>query len=161
MKVSIFTDASVNHERKKGGYAFYIGCKTGSIKHSGKLGYDVIDPNIAELQCICNALKALKNDKKFIPVTKVWIFSDSQLAIDALSYGRMVSVKMTLRCAHLIREAWFLMLELSLKHTGNIRKVDQFFEFKKVKAHTGDKDIYAQINRWCDTQARKAMREQI
>lgn len=159
MKVSIFTDASVNNELKKGGYAYYIGCKAGAIKQAGRLEYEVIDPNIAELQCICNALKALKDDKTFRPVTKVWVFSDSQLAIDALSYGRMVSFKMTLRCIHLIREAWFLMLELSLKHTGNIRKVDRFFEFKKVKAHSGDNDIYAQINRWCDIEARRKMRE--
>lgn len=149
----------MNNERKKGGYAYYIGCKVGSIKHSGRIGYDVVDPNMAEIQCILNALKALRDDRTFRPITKVWVFSDSQLAIDALSdKPGIFSTKN--KIYPMVREARFLMMEISLKHASSIRKVDTFFEFKKVKAHTNGKDIYSKINQWCDIEARKRMREQ-
>jgi len=53
MKISIFTDASLEHTYGVGGFAFYIGCQVGKIQKAGSLK-DVLAKNngvnIAELK---------------------------------------------------------------------------------------------------------------
>ncbi len=155
MIVSIFTDASVNSELKKCGYAFYIGCKTGKIQKAGKLKVETTKSHTAELHCLANAIYTLKHCK-FEPITKVIIHSDSKLCLDIISgESRSFADK---EARKVLDEINFLMMEICIKHGKSIRQVKSFFEFVHVKAHTKKSDKLSVINDWCDQNARKYMR---
>lgn len=152
MKVSVFTDASVQPTTRKAGFAFYIGCKTGKLMKAGKLKTATSDALIAELHCIANALHTLKLSQ-FTGITKVWLFSDSAMSVDILSgTAREFSDK---KKRVVVREIEFLMIEICMKNGFSLRDVHAFFTIKHIKAHTGKGDRYSRINAWCDRNAKE------
>ena len=155
MKVSIFTDASVNIELRKAGYAFYIGCQIGKIQKAGKLKIETNVSTTAELHCIANAVYTLLHSK-FSPITKVFIYSDSKNCIDCIT-GNSRSFK-DIEVRRVLEEINFLMIEVCIKHGKPIRSIKTFFELIHVKAHTKRTDKISQINDWCDKNAKKYMR---
>jgi ribonuclease HI len=155
MNVSIFTDASVNPDLKKAGYAFYIGCKVGRLQKAGRLKVETSESNVAEIHCIANAIYTLLHSK-FQPITKVFIYSDSVACLNAIT-GESRSFK-SKEVRAVQEEIQFLMMEICLKHGKSIRSVKSFFQLTHVKAHTKKTDKLSQINAWCDENAKKYMR---
>lgn len=155
MIVSIFTDASVNSQLEKAGFAFYIGCKAGKIQKAGKLKIDTGECTTAELHCIANAVYTLLHCK-FEPITKVFIYSDSKGCLNAIS-GESRSFR-SKEVRDVLKEINILMMEICLKHGKSIRQVNSFFELAHVKAHNKKQDKLSIINSWCDHNSRKYMR---
>lgn len=62
MKVTIITDVSVNNQKRVAAGAFYIGCKSGSLKKSYEVKSYHTSIQVMELECICNALYTLKKN---------------------------------------------------------------------------------------------------
>lgn len=157
MKVSIFTDASVDNARNIGGFAFYIGCVAGKIQKAGKLKNvgKIPDSLVAELYAIGNALHTLKHSK-FTPITNVIIYSDSLISVQLLNGDRNGLKDKDKR--DIVDEIYFLMMEICLREGKSIRYVDTMFSFKHIKAHSGKKDKMSLINQWCDKNARKYMK---
>lgn len=152
MKVTIITDASVILETGKAGYGFYIGCGTGMIKKAGKLKVDTRSSSQAELHCIANALHTLKHSK-FAPITKVWLWCDSESAVDNIT-GNSRGFK-TPELRKVVDEIHFLMMEICLREYKSIRAIDTMFEVAHIKGHTGNADKLSVIQNWCDVNARK------
>ena len=153
MKISIFTDASIEAASGAGGFAFYIGCVNGKLQKAGTLKAHCDNIALAELHCIANALYTLKHSK-FKPISKVWIFTDSLIAVNVLE-GKVPPFKKGLE---VIDEIKFLMMEICLRECKLIRDVKKMFVFEHVKAHTKGKDRKSEINAWCDKNARIYMK---
>lgn len=151
MKISIFTDASVDTTKGTGGYAFYIGCVKGKIMKAGILK-SASNSGIAELQCLGNALHTLKYCK-FKPITNVMVYCDMLMAVTVMNGESRNFKDPILRT--IVEEINFLMLEICIIEKVNIRNVRKFFTFQHVRAHTGNKDKLSIINNWCDKNAIK------
>lgn len=152
MKLSVFTDASVDNTNSTGGYAFYIGCVKGMIKKAGILKGPIINATQGELSCIANAIHTLKYCK-FKPITSVVVYSDLLHAVQLMNGDARSFKNKELR--DIVDQINFLMLEVCIQEKINIRQVKTFFTFKHVNAHTGRKDKLSIINNWCDQEAVK------
>lgn len=150
MKISIFTDASLTGDN--GGYAFYIGCRTGKLQKAGKLKEHTTNIMYAEMYSIANALYTLKNSK-FTPISVVWLYSDRKDVIDVLNGDKPIFKKTQSR--KIYEEIKFLMMEICIREGKSIRYVDKMFNFNHITAHTGADDIKSKINAWCDENARR------
>lgn len=155
MRLSIFTDASVDHRSETAGFAFYIGCKEGKIQKAGKLKVETKKSHVPELHCIANALYTLLHSK-FAGVTSVYIYTDSQISINAISLENRTFKRDEI--ANVVTEIDFLMMEICLKYGKSIRSVKTFFKLNHVRAHTYNTDKLSVINNWCDENAKKYMR---
>jgi len=151
MIVSIFTDASVNITTGQSGYAFYIGCKEGKIQKAGKLKVLTKDSTTAELHCLANAIYTLTRSK-FEGLTKVCVFTDSKISIQAINNAATFRDKGN---REVLEELRFLMMEYCIRYGHSIRDYRKFFDIKHIKAHTGKKDKLSLINNWCDKNACK------
>lgn len=150
MKISIFTDASVVVDHC--GYAFYIGCTAGKLQKAGKLRHRTKDTVVAELYCLANALHTLKHSK-LAPISKVWIYCD-QLQVVRVVAGDTRNFRNPDH-RKVVEEIRFQMMEICIRENRSIREVDKMFELNHIRAHTGNKDIWSRINKWCDENARR------
>jgi ribonuclease HI len=155
MKISIFTDASIEFTKGAGGFAFYIGCINGKLQKAGTLKAVTTNICLAELHCIANALYTLKHSK-FKPISKVWLFTDNKASSDMLENNFRGFREPELR--DVVEEIRFLCMEICLRENKSIRDVKTMFTFQHIKAHTGKKDRMSEINAWCDKNAKMYMK---
>lgn len=158
MKISIFTDASIEFTRGAGGFAFYIGCVNGKLQKSGILKTTTTNIALAELHCIANALYTLKHSK-FEPIGKVWVFTDNAASAYILENYSRGFKESELRSV--VEEIRFLAMEICLREGKSIREVRTIFTFQHIKAHTGKKDRMSEINAWCDKNAKMYMKRSL
>lgn len=141
--VTITTDISLNQQRKKAAYAFWISTELGAIKRSGMLKGKHSNVPLAELMCIANAVHFFI--KTGLKTKRLIINTDNQggqvLLIKNGKEGRNKQVDVV---ARLINETV----------NGKYEEV----VFRHVKAHKGTRDKRSYVNDWCDRESRSVLR---
>jgi ribonuclease HI len=143
--ITINTDASFHPRYKVGGYAFYIVCDLFKIKKSGKFKKELTGSMDAEMMSIGNALHTLLYQKGAPKSKYLIINTDCQYAITAIK-------KQSTPLGKEIYKIWNKVI-LKVGSTNN--------EIRHVKAHSGVDDKRSKVNEWCDTEAKKWMRESV
>lgn len=149
MNVTINTDASYCAKTEAGGYAFWIVCDLGRIKHSGMLK-STKQSEDAELKCLANAVVMLTNSSfNNGNIEYVYINSDCKSGMN----------KVGLKSENVIGEHIAKSLKRLFKnnplarHTGKKR-----YQLRHVKAHSNKNDTRSYVNEWCDREAKKQMK---
>lgn len=141
--ITINTDASFNHVKKVGGYAFYIVCDLFKIQKSGMFKACPKNAMEAEMMCMANALHTLLAQKE-LPPTK-WIIINSDCLYSFPKITRKSEDKIGRKVAEMLRG---VRQRMSMPQ----------YEFRHVKAHNGTPDARSWVNNWCDKEAKKWMR---
>lgn len=155
--LTINTDASHAPNTTFGAYAFWIVTDEGKIQKAGELKGETLTSVHAEMKSICNAIHAFKYSK-FRGIKKVVVNSDCQNVINCFQFKQL---KMDAKLKEIFNETRFLMMECCIIQGLSIRKVDEFFVFKHVKAHNGKKDSRSFVNDWCDKNAKLYLKKLI
>lgn len=144
--VTITTDISLNQQRHKAAYAFWISTELGPIKKSGMLKGKHTSVPLAELMCIANAVHFFV--KTGLKTKKLIINTDSQggqtLLIKNGKEGRNKRVDVI---ARLINETV-------------LGKYEQVV-FRHVKAHNGTRNKRSYVNDWCDRESRRVLKKHL
>jgi|SRR6476661_683234 len=151
MIVTINTDASFSQKHQIGSFAFWIVCNEFRILKSGILKSNVVRPELAEFKCIVNAFHTLFNQdirgiKKIIVNTDclnvIHVINDSKPEISRYKLG-------------FLKEVLKPYKKIISKHPSVT------IEFRHVRSHTGKGDARSYVNEWCDTEAKKKIREKL
>ncbi len=158
MNVTINTDASFFKNEEKGSFAYWIVSNQGKIQNAGILKGTVKNPDQAELKCIVNAFYHLTKKSGWSNITKIIINTDSMNCIDVLTRNKKE-----------IKKLGFYRV-FSLKKNSN-KELQLFFqlksmvkipvELKHVKSHQKVESSRQYVNDWCDTQAKKVLRDYV
>lgn len=149
--ITINTDASFSKEHKVGGFAFYIVCDRFKIFKGGMFRVNPVNPMEAEMMCMANTIYTLTIQKDLPSTNLIVINSDCLYSFDKI--GRKKPHPIGKKVANLLRE-------LRIK-TSYLDVIKPKFEFRHVKAHTGNKNGRSLANEWCDKEAKKWMRKAI
>lgn len=153
--VTIYTDASVDAQKRTGGWACWIKLAPGETAlHSGAFKSDVSCPTEAELMAIANGIAAAKKLTRQTGLIFV-VVTDSAGAIAYIEQART-------RVTH---EPAFKQRKLKAEHFKIAKKILSLvpsgceLRVKKVKAHSSHDGARSYVNGQVDRAARKAMRE--
>ncbi len=142
INITITTDASYCHVSKSSGYAFILKCDVFTVQRTGNFSSPPSDSTDAEVKCIGNAITSLTNRINRIPGSDLIVINtDSIGAIRAIN------------CQIGVGKHVFAMVN-RLRSKLSYPKI----EFRHVKAHSGKRDMRSGANRWCDREAKSAMR---
>lgn len=154
MIVTINTDASFSHEYQKGAFAFWIICNQGKFCHSGMLRKKCINSHVAEMKCIINAVHQL-GTIGFTFITKIIINTDSMNSIALINNDKKSIKKYGLH-------KWGKQLQDDFKNTvKRFNLIGIPIEPRHVKAHQNTEDRRTFVNNWCDSEAKKHLREYV
>jgi ribonuclease HI len=156
MTVTINTDASHDHQKHIGTYAYWIVSKNGRMKFSAILKGRIDCSNEAEIKAIGNALMAVKLSG-WLPISGLYINTDSRNAIQAIknpSLSKERIGKPAQLCANLI-------LEFRQLYNKAKASTDPPFklEYRKIKAHTHTATKRNWVNDWLDKEAKNQLRK--
>jgi ribonuclease HI len=145
--ITINTDASYHIEKKVGGYAFYIVCDLFKIRKGGMFKNSPANSTEAEMMSIANAIATLLAQKELPKVKWLIINTDSIPAI--------TRIKKAARTGNdLDKQVWLLLRKLNSRLSAKSK-------IRHVKAHSKMGDARSKANEWCDTEAKKWMREAV
>jgi ribonuclease HI len=147
MLVTINTDASFHPILKYGAYAFWAICNDFKITKSGVFRKKCQTPDDAEAKCIINALTVILKSHKGI--SKIIINTDSLNAISYLTKDTFHISKYSLSLSKM-RQFQQCLTILPINKTK--------IEYRHVKAHSGINDTRSYVNEWCDSEAKKQLR---
>ena len=145
--IEIFTDASYNPTKGVAGFAYIIRIGSIVIKKSGKINGDPKTSTNAEMICVANSIYHLISLDDFLPYAKIL-----NICTDCLHGIKKFNRRQRYKY---IDAASIAIGKLREKVKPNTIKVT----FVHVKAHTSNTDIFSEMNRWCDTFAKKEMRK--
>ncbi len=148
--ITINTDASFQPELKVGGYAFHIVCNSFRIKKSGEFKENCSSSMDAEMKCIANALHTLLKIEN-LPTTN-WLIINT----DCLGCFNWVKLKSKNPIGKLIAQ----LIKKIRARCGKNGKLPKY-QLRHVKAHTTNKDARSMVNKWCDNEAKKHMRNKV
>lgn len=153
MVVSIFTDISIDRRNLQGGFAFYIGCRSGQIRRSGALKDASKEANTAEAHCIVNALTVLISSN--LRAKTINIYTDNTDVINCFYNAKLhQAVRGGQHFFNGVCEIKLAMAEYCVSRGMKVRDYKTAFSLLHVKAHTGKDDKMSVINDWCDTESR-------
>jgi len=146
--ITINTDASFNHQRKVGGYAFYIVCDLFKIQKSGMFKVSPKNSMEAEMMCMANALHTLLSQKELPTTNLIVINSDCLFSFEKIGLKKDGIGKTVAQILKKVRK------EMAWKGV-----IMPKFDFRHVKAHNGTPDARSWVNDWCDKEAKKWMKK--
>lgn len=155
MTITINTDASYHPVYKVGAFAFWIVSKSGRVIQNGPLK-KVKNSQDAELQCIANALHAIKK-LNYKDVKHIYVNTDCSFGIDAILKGiRMCG------CDETVGIIKKIVQELQQKHGYNRKRWRRwgwksFISYRYVPAHTDGETKREWVNNRMDTMAKEAL----
>jgi len=145
MRLTIVTDISCSTQTLNNAYAFYIGCRKGKIMKAGELKIKTKNVDVAELQCIGNALFTFLKTP-FEGITSITVYTDS---INCMC--RILGLM-----ARYDNKEFNKSLDLVLALNERIcKKHNLKVNYQHIKAHTQETHKLARINDWCDKEAVK------
>jgi ribonuclease HI len=180
--VTIFTDASYNHESKAAGWAAW--CKGGQAPGeliSGQIKAEPASAEIAEAMAICNGLYAARRKGLIQPKAAVMVQSDCINALGKIRHHipevqnstAINGLYVPVRQRYVATRRGRAKSDASKKRKAAREQYDEVLEsiaglvkdmqisliVRHVKAHTGASDARSWVNALCDKAARKHMRD--
>lgn len=133
MKATVIADASFCPETKAAGWAVWIAADNGKHKTSGRFKAQPISSGAAEVLAALNG----------IVLAYAMGARDILIQSDCIEVGSMVT-----------KGKWdYAMIR-------STRFPDAKVRYRHVKGHTKDEAARSWVNRWCDEEAKKHMKEQ-
>lgn len=150
MIVTVNTDAAFHPQFKVAGYAFWIVCNQGRKKGYGHLRGTMNRPDIAEFQCVINAMHIL-GKMKLTGITKIIVNTDCLNVIHIIKKDKVAIKKYHLGKWGLPMREKFIS---TLREFGlNKAKI----EFRHVRSHSETNSKKGWVNDWCDRMAKLEM----
>lgn len=143
--LTINTDASLHHEFKIGGYAFWIVSDDFVYKKSNKIKEPVQNALHAEAMAIGNAVYSIQKVQDKIIKPDVVVFNSDCKSLLNMLQSQKIKDPIVSKVKEMI---------------NNLFPEEKVF-YKHVKAHTTNAASRSYVNRWCDEMAKKAMREAV
>lgn len=143
MLVTINTDASFCPKTKLGAYAFWIVCNQARIKHSAIFKNKLKNETEAEAMCILNAFHVISKSK-ITGISKIILNSDAKYFMPFIQ-----------KRPQLLKQFNKLQTQLVLKYS--LKR--GWYDFRHVKAHVTTDGARNWVNDWCDTEAKKALKD--
>ena len=137
MVIDIISDASAYHN--DAGFAYWLSCYQFEVQCAGYAGNRKI--GAAELYAINHALDNLLA-RDIIPVSKINVYTDSTEAIHKIKHCTGTN-------------AFFNMIEITIKNGMRARQVFDLFAIHHIKAHTRGNSDLQHKNRWADMMAKQ------
>lgn len=151
MIVTVNTDASYSDKYKRGTYAFWIVCNEFRMQSSGALKNPLGRSEMAEFQCIINALHFLFSVPTKRQITKIFLNTDCLNVIHLVNDDKAAINKYKL-------EGWGKSLVNKYKKTIKAYGIiTEQVEFRHVKAHVEIDSSRSYVNDWLDKAAKKEM----
>jgi ribonuclease HI len=144
--LTINTDASFHPQLKLGGFAFYIKCDQFKIQAGGMFKKRFLNSKEAEMAAIGNALATVLAQKE-LPTNINWLI----INCDCIPAMDEIKQKKSLMGSEINK--LFKQLSKRLKSKNNA--------FRHVKAHNHAPDARSWVNEWCDSEAKRFMRENV
>tara|TARA_Y100000034_G_C6794195_1_gene355821 strand:+ start:521 stop:973 length:453 start_codon:yes stop_codon:yes gene_type:complete len=146
MNLTINTDASHRYHSKQVGYAYYIICDEYKLRNSRTFNSYPECAIEAEIRAIGNAIALVLRIKKK-KYSLITINTDCTAAIDIIRNKKATTNSRLRKIGGKVRTKYH-----------NLRSISDKIRFKHVKAHSDNKDARSYVNKWCDQQAKLAMR---
>lgn len=151
MIVTINTDASFSRKMQRGTYAFWIICDEFKVTMSGVLKKEISRPEIAEFQCVINALFIAISTETKRSINKIIINTDCLNVISIINQNKTLCDKYKLN-------KWGSGYRSRYIHLLKTYAVDEsIIEFRHIKAHEHTNTPRNYVNQWCDDNAKIEM----
>ena len=151
MNITINTDASFSRKHGRGTYAFWIICNEYKITMSGVLKNKISRPEIAEFQCIINALYLVFNTPTKNKITKIFLNTDCLNVISIVTRDKEKCKRYGLnKWGHNTHEVY----QKLFKEHGFKRDV---MDYRHIKSHQHTDTKANYVNQWCDDNAKLEM----
>lgn len=147
MVVTINTDASFSFKHKVGTYAYWVTCDDFKIKKSGALRNKVDRSEIAEFQCIINALHDTFTTKRKKTIQKIIVNTDCLNVIHLVKDKKREIKIYKLQWGYGLVKKYRALLK-----SHDILEMQLDFRHVKSHQHTDTPKHY--INQWCDDAAK-------
>ncbi len=154
MIVTVNTDASFSREHERGAYAFWIKSDEFKIQKSGMLKEKIARAEIAEFQCLINALWALADEDVLQKTKRIIVNTDCLNVIHLLQYNEAAIKRWGLL-------KWGEGYRDKLEMTAMGRFKNATIEYRHVKAHETTGTAKTWVNDWCDRKAKEALRTEL
>lgn len=151
MILTINTDASFNRRKEVGTYAFWIVCDEFKLKMSGALRKKCTRPEIAEYQCLINALHVAFKMPRKRKITRLIVNTDC-LNVIHLAMEHKVAIK-----AYKL-DNWGRHLTIKfhkMLESNGISKNQ--LDMRHIKSHQHTDTSRNWVNQWCDDAAKFEM----
>lgn len=167
MLVSLFSDASICHKRRVGGWAAWLKSDRGSIRTGSHFRTTVFDTSIAEAMAVVNGLVAGTNVKLIQAGDVVLIQTDNDSVMSVLegTAKRKVNIathrRRKISWNRLRRESRYQNAEIQLVAAAFAKIKSKFqltIKWRHVKGHRGTADPRSAVNSHCDLIAREHMK---
>jgi ribonuclease HI len=167
MLISLFSDASMCHQKQVGGWAAWLKSIRGAMRLGGPFSVKVADTTIAEAMAVVNALSRGLRDGIILPGDIVLVQTDNNAVMGVLlgTSPRRVTKEIRRRrkmsWSELHRDAAERNLEIceiaaAFSRLTTSRSVA--IRWRHVKGHMGTVDPRSAVNSYCDKVAREHMR---
>jgi ribonuclease HI len=143
--VTVFTDASFCHKTLAAGYAIWMKTDSGTYRHAAPFKVLINNAWEAETGALANGI--------IWAATKFDLKNSDLLVATSDCKGAIESVKMGISKNALIKE-------FVLRVDKEIEERDFRLSLRHVKAHKGYGTKRTAVNEWCDTSAKKIMRNE-
>lgn len=151
MIVTINTDASYRPKIKRGTYAFWIICNEFKVTMSGALRKKISRPEIAEFQCIMNALFIVLSTDTKNSIHKIIINTDCLNVISLINQDQRMIKRFHLnKWGRNLRNQFLDLIE-------NYGIDISIIEFRHVIGHEHTNTPRNYVNQWCDDHAKIEM----
>lgn len=152
MIVTVNTDASFSKLYQRGTFAFWIVSDTGRLFGSGLLKNECERPEIAEFQCLINAVHRLIR-ARWSGITRIIINTDCKNVIHLVQRDRKEIRRYKLG-------PWgndLLIKFENMVHQPYLNGIK--IECRHVRSHVSTKSKRQWVNDWCDKEAKRHLHE--
>lgn len=167
MLITLFSDASMCHDRRVGGWAAWLKSDRGSMRLGAPFSVKVSDTTLAEAMAVVNALVCGVRDGLILEADCVLVQTDNDAVMSVLlGTARRKATpsakrRRKLSWSQLRRDVSERNAEIDAVATAFARVVSArslVVRWRHVKGHRGTMDARSAVNTYCDRVAKEHMR---
>lgn len=167
MLISLFSDASMCHQKRVGGWAAWLKSDRGAMRLGAPFMVRVADTTIAEAMAVVNALSRGIRDGIILPGDVVLVQTDNNAVMGVLlgTAPRKINLEVRKRrkmswsdLRRDVAERNQEILEIAGVFSGLTSSGSITVRWRHVKGHKGNIDPRSAVNSYCDKVARDHMR---
>jgi ribonuclease HI len=167
MLISLFSDASICHEKRVGGWAAWMKCNRGAMRTGAAFGVSIGDTTMAEAMAVVNGLTCGVRDGIILPGDEVLVQTDNDAVMGILTGTALRKVTRVSKKRRKL--SWAELKEDVAERNREILFISRTFlslidgsgievRWRHVKGHKGTKDPRSAVNTFCDKVAKGHMR---
>lgn len=167
MLISLFSDASMCHKQRVGGWAAWLKCDRGAMRLGAPFAVKVADTSLAEAMAVVNALSCGIRDGLILSGDVVLVQTDNNAVmsiLDGSAHRRATpnaKRRRKISWSQLRRDVHERNIEIDAISGAYARLVTSsrlLIRWRHVKGHRGEIDARSAVNTYCDKIAKDHMR---